>query len=328
MKKLSQLLKVGGQIAKASVLRKKVPLSVTVSITNRCNMQCNYCTVWRRKQEDMKTGQVLAMVDEFSRMGCIKMSFSGGEPLLRDDIEEIISHASSLGLFLTMTTNGTMIYKRIDALKKLNVLLVSLDGPDDIQRNTRKYSTTDIINQIRIARNAGIRVWTSSVITNRTLEHIDSILDVAREMGLRALFQPLSEYTHLTAQQRVNPSIMPSEAYVKDVLRKLIERKSQGSPVANSIPYLRHVLEKGILDGTHCLAGKRFCFVDANGDVFRCSLLTDIATRFNGPELGFREAFRRCSDSPCRGCNLPCFLEYHFLFKINPRSILNMLHNV
>ena len=120
------------KMLQARVLGKKFPLSVTFIITYRCNFSCRYCKIFRFKEEEMRTGQIISMIDQLISSGMRRFSINGGEPLLREDIGEIIGYAKRKGLLVTVFTNGYLVSEKIDALRELDIMLISLDGPREV----------------------------------------------------------------------------------------------------------------------------------------------------------------------------------------------------
>ncbi len=82
----------------ASRFGKKTPLEVMYRITTRCNLRCKYCGIWRQKPKEMNTEQIKTAIKEFADAGTINWAFTGGEPLLRRDLGELINFANDKGI--------------------------------------------------------------------------------------------------------------------------------------------------------------------------------------------------------------------------------------
>ena len=93
----------------------------------------------------MDTENCLRVVDAALKLGVVLFKFAGGEPLLRDDIGTLISHASGLGLSTVLTTNGIQLEEKIGELCELDRLEVSLDGPRQIHNALRNIDAFDHI---------------------------------------------------------------------------------------------------------------------------------------------------------------------------------------
>jgi radical SAM protein with 4Fe4S-binding SPASM domain len=95
-------------------LKNRVPLSGSMELDLRCNLQCHHC--YRDGEWDpnvLKTEEVIGIVDQIAQAGTVWMLFTGGEIFLRRDFFEIYEHAVKRGLLVTLFTNGTMITEKI-----------------------------------------------------------------------------------------------------------------------------------------------------------------------------------------------------------------------
>lgn len=86
MMKIKDLNSIFWSIARYHLFNKKTPLSVTVNLTYRCNLNCIYCNVENLIGDEMSTGQIYGLIDQFYSSGCRRIGFAGGEPLVRKDI--------------------------------------------------------------------------------------------------------------------------------------------------------------------------------------------------------------------------------------------------
>ena len=109
-----------------------------VSLTERCNLKCGYCygnaANCIESKESLSSRFILKIIHAFSRLGVDKIRFTGGEPLLREDLAEIIEETSHIGKFgiIGLTTNGVSLAPKLDRLVAagLNRLNISLDSLD------------------------------------------------------------------------------------------------------------------------------------------------------------------------------------------------------
>ena len=74
---------------------KRIPLKVTHFITDKCNLRCSYCYINYNKEKEMSTEQIKNMLNEFAKLGTQIYGIAGGEPLVREDIFEVIKYAFS-----------------------------------------------------------------------------------------------------------------------------------------------------------------------------------------------------------------------------------------
>ena len=89
-------------------------------VTRKCNYRCLGCNVWKEQDEnELSTEEVKKGLDILKKIGIVELVLSGGDPLLRDDIGEIVEHASKL-FVTTVYDNGSMAAKKIDALRNVD----------------------------------------------------------------------------------------------------------------------------------------------------------------------------------------------------------------
>ncbi|MCG2725749.1 MAG: radical SAM protein, partial [Elusimicrobia bacterium] len=106
-----------GDFVMVKFFNKRIPIAVRMEITNRCPNKCSYCNVWNTKVEEPSKEKIFSIIKQLKKLGTKKISFSGGEPLLRDDIGEIIDYCKGLGISPEMNSCGVLIEKRISQIK-------------------------------------------------------------------------------------------------------------------------------------------------------------------------------------------------------------------
>ena len=118
------------------LLRKPVPYYFSMAVTNRCQGHCIHCYSHPQRKDnrsELTTPEFLSVIDQAAGLGAFLIIFTGGEPLLRDDVTELVRRAHDKGFLTRLNTNGWLLdRKTIAALKKegLNQCAVSLDDAD------------------------------------------------------------------------------------------------------------------------------------------------------------------------------------------------------
>ena len=129
-----------------------------ISITDRCNFRCVYCRSadpenYRDHDEILSWPELDRLATIFLRLGIRKIRITGGEPLVRDGVEDFIARLHALGVEdLSMTTNGHLLAERCDrliaaGLRRINISLDSLD-PGKFERITRTKSFSTVMQSI------------------------------------------------------------------------------------------------------------------------------------------------------------------------------------
>lgn len=165
-----------------------------ISITDRCNFRCTYCmprTVFGRdypflaRSDLLDFEEILRIARVFAAHGVRKIRLTGGEPLLRRDIERLISMLAGIGgVELALTTNGSLLAKKARALRDagLDRITVSLDSlDDDVFRamNDADYPVAHVIEGIEAAQAAGLVPVKVNAVIKRSINR-DAIVPIAR----------------------------------------------------------------------------------------------------------------------------------------------------
>lgn len=332
---LSRMIAMGMRTAAYQAFGVRCPVNVMLAVTNRCNGHCAYCRIPERPGEEMSTTDIMRLIDEMKAAGTVRLGIWGGEPLLRDDIGRIVSYAAGRGMYVTLDTNGLLWKERHDVLRDLDHLMISIDGDRAGHEANRGAGTFDrAMEALEMASSdAGLKVWTLTVLTKNNLKDIDFVLDTAERLGIRSSFQVLH---HNDKLGRNHDELIPSNEEYREAIRYLIRRKKEGARISSSVRYLGYLLKwddyanakkKEPHCGLRCKAGALYCNIDANGKVYACSLLADEEHALNALEDGFRSAFEAIPELPCQGCTAACFTEYNYLYRLDPVCIYEWIRS-
>jgi len=179
----------GESLPKAASQRRPI---VVWNITRRCNLQCVHCyndSGPDKTCNDISTAQAKAVIDDLAAFGVPSILFSGGEPLLRPDLFELIEHAVAKGLRAVISTNGTLIAAdKAREIKRLGVSYVgiSLDGIGPINDEFRGVSGAfeRAVQGIRNCQNAGVRIGLRLTLTKRNVQDIEGLFGFFEAEGI------------------------------------------------------------------------------------------------------------------------------------------------
>lgn len=169
----------------------RVATDLRVSLTDRCNLRCSYCMpaeglAWLPTESTLRTDEVVRLLGiAVARLGIRTIRFTGGEPLLRRDLEEIVAAAHALRTpdghppDLALTTNGLGLDKRANALavaglNRVNISIDSLD-PDRYARITRRARLDDALAGVAAADEAGLHPVKINAVALRGVNEDDII---------------------------------------------------------------------------------------------------------------------------------------------------------
>lgn len=294
---------------------KTAPLTVIFNVTNRCNLKCKHCYASyfsRSSKGEMTTAEIKKIIKDLKKNGCLRINFCGGEPLLRNDIKELIDYGKTQGLSVDLTSNGVLVPSRLNEIKNIKCLTISLDGKPahhDILRG--KGSAVKALVAIESAINFGIEVRVNMVIHKYNLKDIDYMLDLAKKLGFKI-------HISLAINNifRDNPllNIKPSNDQFRKALEQIIEKKKNGEPIFFSQTSYESVLKwpdfniEGVMNAPAplgmptCPAGKIFGLIDADGKFWACPHLIDKVKAKNALKEGVKESWKVTNKHSCTGC--------------------------
>ena len=299
--------------AKAERLR--IPLSGSLELTNRCNLDCVHCYLGPQAKRkvpgavEMSTARILSLLDEITDAGCLNLLITGGDPLLRDDFPIIYKHAKEKGLLVSVFTNGTLITERVlDLFADLPPLEVeiSLYGAtaktyEKVTRVSGSYKRC--IDGIRLLLDRNIKVNLKTVLMTINSHELDEMQDIARKFAVRFRFDAAISPCIDGDKTPLSLRVPPEEAIKKEFSdseklqgwRKFYE-KYKGWTLGSTL--------------YACGAGVTGFNIDPYGNLQPCITTLDI--RFDisreGFMAGWQEITQRISnkkvgaDFICRGC--------------------------
>jgi len=168
------------------------PISyLRISVTDRCNLRCVYCmppegVAWRPHEEILRYEEIETVVRAAARLGITKVRLTGGEPLVRPGIVDLVGMLAGVPRIddLAMTTNGILLARYAAALAEagLQRVNVSLDTlrPERFRRITRRGELADALEGIEAARRAGLEPVKINTVVIRGMND-DEVVDLARK---------------------------------------------------------------------------------------------------------------------------------------------------
>ena len=170
------------------------PLYVKIKVNYGCNLKCEMCKHWRETREaPISMERFKQVITELGELGCKKIHFSGGEPMLRPQLPDLVAHATDLGMRVTLTTNGTLIDKeKAKALitAGLRGVNVSIDSPiRKVHEKVRgvegsfKLTTKAVSLFSKYARKGKITVRINTVVSRENYFSLAGLPDLAHELG-------------------------------------------------------------------------------------------------------------------------------------------------
>ncbi len=175
-----------------------LPLWLLAELTYRCPLQCPYCSNpvdFAQRKQELSTEEWLRVLGEARAMGAAQLGFSGGEPLVRRDLTELITEARRLGFYTNLITSGVgMDEARIAEFRDagLDHIQISFQASDEALNDFLGGTNTFAHKQAmaRLVKQYGYPMVLNIVLHRRNIEHVRAILDMA--MSLKADFVELA----------------------------------------------------------------------------------------------------------------------------------------
>jgi MoaA/NifB/PqqE/SkfB family radical SAM enzyme len=298
-------LKLTAQFISYMLFKKRYPFTLNLTIGYGCNSKCEYCNFWRLGHEKMPKEKILRIVDE-AAPHCFYINLYGGEPMLRDDIGEIIEHIQQKPfLFLSITTNGTNAEEKIEDLKKVDRRVLSLDGPRRYHDSVRGEGSFDrAMKALDILRKNNIPVLVNATLCQGNLKHVEYLMDLCMRKKVRVSFN---------MYRKVNDSEMsPEIKEYRKAIRKMMKYPAEIFAYPKDVYYKRYLQWPDW--GDHkCTSGRDFCSINPEGEMFPCAIQMEDYERRKAEgekvrygnnvfKKGFLKAFSDLDLSGCLKC--------------------------
>ena len=242
--------------------------SLRVSLIDKCNLRCQYCMpeeeyVWLPRDDILTVEQIGDLVDVFSELGVDKVRLTGGEPLLRREVTDVVERlASNPGVRdLSMTTNGVLLAKQAESLRSagLDRVTVSLDTlrRERFEQLTRRDRLRQVLEGIDAAAESGLGPLKINTVVMRGYndDELTDMIDFARDRGAEVRF---IEYMDVGGATRWSMDRVVSS---KEIRSRLESHHGPIEPLGDngSAPAARYRLPDGTTFGIIASTTEPFC---------------------------------------------------------------------
>ena len=240
-------------------LRKPIPFSVVFALTYKCQCNCVHCSVadYENKNNELTTDEAKSVLDFIAAWGPLKITFFGGEPLLRNDLVDLVSYASQKGMRTSIDTNGILLDRQMVVdLKKAGIgnINVSIDSSAAFVHDALRQSDgcfLSAIEGLKLCTQHAIPCLISTYASKRALREgdLERIVALARKMrlnGVKILFPILSGKWRENESERLGPEeekhleslLDPSFVYIEDALEMVKKRQKGCSAMERNLVYI------------------------------------------------------------------------------------------
>jgi len=290
-------LQYGGiLLSKATKRSLAGPLHGSIVVTYKCNLRCQMCYLWKGpgeydkhpEKKELSTEELKKVVDDFAEIGTAGIGFTGGEPMLRPDMLEIISYTKKKGIITHLSSNGSIMAVK-DIAKKvvesgLDAVGFSMDGakPEthDAIRGKGQYDrlmkAIDNIIELRKELKRQIKIVVVCVVSNYNVDELVDLVEILQKKGVDHIsFMPFHDIGLLSfGKENSNEFKVIDDkiARLNAAVDKLINIKKTSRAIENSLAYLK-LFKKAFSHEKlpiSCYAGYATLCVGAYGDLYPC----------------------------------------------------------
>jgi len=268
---------------------------IAINLTRRCNLRCAHCyldaaTLEHGSDGELTTEEVCRLLDEIAQHSSETMVvLTGGEPLIRRDLETLLEYGSGLGLFMVVGSNGVLLKdKRVQSLKAAGAMGIgiSLDSLDPEQHNQFRGSPRawqKTLAGMESCRRHGLAFQIHFSVTEANAHEIQAMIDFARASGAWVL-----NFFFLVCTGRGESMTDISPARYEQVLNQILAAQEQSQELiirARCAPHFQRVAHQRNpespltrvegYDGSSCIAGTHYCRITPEGGVTACPYIEE-----------------------------------------------------
>ncbi|KAB8123930.1 pyrroloquinoline quinone biosynthesis protein PqqE [Komagataeibacter medellinensis] len=252
------------------------PMSLLAELTHRCPLQCPYCSnplALEPRRNELSTAEWISVLDQAAEMGVLQVHFSGGEPMSRPDLPDLIRHAVGLGLYTNLITSGVLLNeKTFPVLVEAGLDHVQLSFQDIDTENAEhvggmKGAQARKIEAARLIAADGMPLTLNFVIYRENAARVPQMLEAAVEMGARRVEIAHTQYYGWGLANRA--ALMPTPVQLEQTTQAVeaARRKYEGRLSIDYVtPDYYADRPKPCMGGW----GRRFINISPSGRVLPC----------------------------------------------------------
>jgi pyrroloquinoline quinone biosynthesis protein E len=296
------------------------PTTLLAEITHRCPLHCPYCSnpiQMSRADEELKTEDWKRVFTQARELGVLQLGLSGGEPLVRSDVEELAAHAHAIGLYTTLVTSAVGLTRgRAERLRDAGLEHIQISIQDSDENAADHVAGISAVRQklsaAAIVRELGFAFSINVVLHRGNIDRVGEMIELAASLGADRLELANTQYYGWALENR--KALMPSAAQVaaaSDVADQAMRRHRGRMQIVYVLPDYYESYPKPCYGGW----GRHYLVVAPDGRTLPCHGATHITTlRFDSlrdhalrwiwEESAAFQAFRGDGwmQQPCRTC--------------------------
>lgn len=253
--------------------KRTAPISIYIAVTAKCMYNCWHCSAAKRNPAgEIDTKNMIDTVRQIQDMGVGIIGFTGGEPLLRTDLEEIIAAIDKRSVCFVFTTGYGLTYERAKRLKAAGLLgiAISIDSVDENEHDRGRGfdgAFQEAIKAIQNCKRAGLYTMSQTVCTKKLLaeDGLVKLAELAKQLGIEEMriIEPLP-----CGKLDANKDAMLSQAERDKLIAFHIQcNRNSALPKASVFSYFESQQQFG------CGAGVQHSYIDHQGNLYPCDFV-------------------------------------------------------
>lgn len=266
-----------------------LPLWLLAELTYRCPLQCPYCSNpldYALHNQELTTQEWFDVFDQARQLGAVQLGFSGGEPLVRQDLEELVSYAHQKGFYTNLITSGMGLNEqRIARLKEagLQHIQISFQASDPVVNNAlagSKHAFEQKYEMSRLVKQYGYPMVLNFVIHRYNIAQIEQIIELCLELEADTVELAICQFYGWAYENR--QGLLPTKAQliraerITNEYRKKIQESNIKCKLIFVVPDYYEERPKACMDGW----GKIFLTVSPDGTALPCHAARQLPIQF------------------------------------------------
>ena len=274
--------------------REGIPVSGTFELTQRCNFNCEMCYVHdcKQKNDPLTTEDWLELARQAKDAGTVFLLLTGGEPLLRDDFEELYRALAKMGFLISINTNGSLLENYIKLFDEFppTRINVSLYGADNYAYNRlcKNEAFDKVMSSIKKIKEMGISIKLNTVFTPENITEYKKIVDISKEYVI-----PLKPTTYTYPPIRLcknNNDLRFTPEKAAEYINLIDEYRFDRDFYLEKIKKILSLPEGPKDNKVRCRAGKAAFWITADGIMRPCGMMPEPDSK--PLEIGFEKAWQ------------------------------------
>lgn len=282
-----------------------LPLWLLAELTYRCPLQCPYCSNpldFALHNQELSTQEWFNVFNQARQMGAVQLGFSGGEPLVRQDLEELVAYAHQKGFYTNLITSGMGLNEaRIAGLKQagLQHIQISFQASDPVVNNAlagSKHAFQQKYDMSRLVKQYGYPMVLNFVIHRHNIDQIDQIIELCLELEADTVELAICQFYGWAYENR--QGLLPTKEQlvraerITNEYRQKIQEQNIKCKLIFVVPDYYEERPKACMDGW----GKIFLTVSPDGTALPCHAARQLPIQF--PNVKVHQLSEIWYDSP------------------------------